>query len=222
MLRRAVHGAVLIGWLAAGCASVLEPSAPPVDVLDFLLGDAALWPRFGDQHQHQLIEPGRVCWTKYTLGWSYECWRWDDKWIYHDVDHAIDGTRWVHYSFSDARWLPRWLTPGEVWELDVVANSIRWVDADCNPQPERPFPYRVRAWIEPRFDAGGDLGTRDVVILEYQPDPLFASPDTAERFHLARGAGWFLWTRGPGIRISFNKLGGVARARTPLCARDFM
>jgi hypothetical protein len=208
--------------LIAGCALPAAPSRPSVDVLDFLVGDVALWPRHGNQHQHQVLEPERVCWTKYTLGWSFECWRWDQNWVYHEVDHAIDGNRrWEHYTFSDGRWLPRYLTPGEVWELDIVENRIRWVDAACEPQPERSFPYRVRAWMEPSFDAGEDLGVRDVVVLEYQPDPLNAGPGTSERFYLARGAGWFLWTRSDGVRIAFNRLGGVARPRTPWCLRDF-
>jgi hypothetical protein len=215
-------GALLVASWTAACASHLAPTRASVDVLDFLVGDFALWPRYGDQHQHQIREMDRVCWTKYTLGWSFECWRWDDEWIYHEVDHAIDGNRrWEHYTFSDGRWLPRWLAPGEVWELDVAENRIRWVDAACEPQPERAFPYRVRAWMQPAFDAGGDLGTRDVVILEYQPDPAHAAAGTMERFYLARGAGWFLWTRADGVRIAFNRLGGVARPRTPWCARDF-
>lgn len=216
-------------WLMAGAllghGCVVSPAAPSgasVDVLEFLIGDPALWPRMGDQHQHQLVEPGQVCWTKYTLGWSFECWRWDDTWIYHEVDHAIDGNRrWEHYTFSDGRWLPRRLTLGTVWELDVPDNRIRWVDAACQPEPERAFPYRMRAWVEPGFDAGGDLGLRDVVVLEYQVDPARAAPGSAERFYLARGAGWFLWTRADGVRVAFNRLGGVARPRTPWCVRDF-
>jgi hypothetical protein len=212
---------LVVAAFAAGCGLQTAPSKASIDVLDFLVGDAALWPRYGNQHQHQIVETDRVCWTKYTLGWSFECWRWDRDWIYHEVDHAIDGNRrWEHYTFSDGRWLPRRLAPGEVWKLDVADNRIRWVDAACEPQPERTFPYRVRAWVEPVFDAGGDLGVREVVVLEYQPDPLNAADGTAERFYLARGAGWFLWTRGESVKIAFNRLGGVARARTPWCLRD--
>jgi hypothetical protein len=209
--------------VATSCAS--SPAAPSgsesIDVLDFVVGEPALWPRMGDQYQHQIVEPSRVCWTKYTLGWMYECWRWDGDWIYHDVDHAIDARRWEYYTFSDGRWLPRRLAVGTVWSLDLPANRIRWVDADCQPQPEQASPYRVRAWFEPSIDAGGDLGRRDAVVLEYQPDPEHAAPGTAERFYFARGAGWFLWTRGDGARVAFNRIGGIARLPTPLCARDF-
>lgn len=211
----------LLAALSASCQQ--NPAAPTpasIDVLDFLVGDPALWPRMGDQHQHQVAEQSRVCWTKYTLGWMFECWRWDDQWVYHQVDHAIDGRRWEHYSFTDGRWLPRRLVPGEVWGLVLLDNMLTWVDAQCDPQPPRPSPYRVRAWYERSFDAGGDLGTREVVVLEYQPDPENASPGTVEHFYFARGAGWFLWTRGA-VRIAFNRIGGPARLPTPLCERDF-
>src|SRR5215208_4888015 len=111
--------------LAASCGrSPIAPSRQSVDVLDFVIGDEALWPRMGDQHQHQIVKPGRVCWTKYTLRWMFECWRWDD------------------YTFSDGRWLPRRLEPGTAWSLDLPDNRITWVDAECVAQPERSAPYR--------------------------------------------------------------------------------
>jgi hypothetical protein len=50
---------VLAGALSAGCTAgsgtVPTPPAPvaTIDVLDFVVGDQALWPRRGDQSQHQ-------------------------------------------------------------------------------------------------------------------------------------------------------------------------
>ena len=213
---------VLVAVLTASC-SPTAPSPATIDVLDFVVGDAGLWPRMGTQYQHQVHEDSRVCWTKYTLPWSYECWRWDEAYVYHEVDHAIDGNRrWEHYMFSDGRWLPRRLARDAVWTLDVGDNRIRWVDAACEPQPDAAFPYQVRAWFESNVDAGGDLGVRDVLILEYRPDPTNAPPSTAERFWFARGAGWYRWTRADGVSVAFNRLGGIARRPTPLCARDFV
>jgi hypothetical protein len=207
--------------LVSSCVrSPNAPSEPSIDVLDFIIGDASLWPRMGDQHQHQIVEPQRVCWTKYTLPWMFECWTWDDEWVYHEVDHGIDAKRWEHYTFSDGRWLPRHLVPGTTWSLDLLDNRMTYVDAQCVPQPERPAPYRLRAWYERGFDAGGDLGVRDVVVLEYQPDPEHASAGTAERFYFGRSAGWFLWTRGQ-AHVAFNRIGGLARLPSPWCARDF-
>jgi hypothetical protein len=203
-------------WTA--CAQPLAPSPRTVDVLDFVVGDQALWPRHGSQNQHQVVDAAgrQVTWTKYTLGWSFETWRWDDAWVYHVVDHAIDGRRrWEHYTFSDGRWLPRYL-PVSGWSLDLPDNRIRWVDAACHPQPERPAPYRLRAWLEPNADAGGDLGVRDTLVLEY--DPTYgAAPSAVERFYFAKGAGWFRWTRADGAGVTFNELGGVPREPTTWC-----
>jgi hypothetical protein len=220
-------GLVLIAALCVGCASdsATAPSGPGttqmVDVLDFVIGAQNLWPRLGDQHQHQTVDGSHVCWTKYSLSWMFECWRWDEQWVYHEVDHGIDARRWEHYTLSDGRWLPRRLAPAAVWSLDVIDNRVRWVNADCEPQPERSMPYRMRAHFEPGFDAGGDLGRRDTLVLEYQPDPEHAASGTLESFYFAKGAGWFLWTRSDGVRVAFNRLGGLARQPTPWCARDF-
>jgi hypothetical protein len=103
---------------------------------------------------------------------------------------------------------------------DQHQHQIAYVDAQCVPQPERPAPYRVRASYERGFDAGGDLGVRDVMVLEYQSDPEHASAGTAERFYFGRSVGWFLWTRGQ-AHVAFNRIGGVARLPSPWCARDF-
>jgi len=112
-----------------GCASTAPttPSAPPaaaaIDVLDFVVGDQALWPRIGDQYQHQTVAGSHVCWTKYTLPWMYECWRWDEAWVYHEVDHGIDARRWEYYTLSDGRWLPRRLPVDSEDEFGVLARG---------------------------------------------------------------------------------------------------
>src|SRR5205823_1063049 len=111
----------------AGTTPSTSPPTATIDVLDFIVGDQSLWPRLGDQYQHQTVEGSHVCWNKYTLPWMYECWRWDENWVYHEVDHGIDAERWVYYTLSDGRWMPRHLTPGTVWSLDVADNSVRWV-----------------------------------------------------------------------------------------------
>ena len=206
----------------AACSQTVAPSPAPasattVDVLDFIVGDQALWPRHGNQNQNQVVDAAnrQITWTKYTLGWSFETWRWDNDWVYHLVDHAIDGKRWWHYTFLDGRWLPRYL-PVAGWSLDLPENRVRWVDAACHPLPEQPAPYRLRAWLESKMDTGGDLGVRDTLVLEY--DPSFGtSPSAAERFYFARGAGWFRWTRADGALVMFNQVGGVARQPTTWC-----
>jgi hypothetical protein len=79
----------------AGCTRPLSPSPAPatIDVLTYLLGDAALWPRVGNHGQNQIMDLARreVCWVKYANPRRFECWRWDDQFVYHEVDHALDG-----------------------------------------------------------------------------------------------------------------------------------
>ena len=213
---------LLLAVLTVAC--VTAPSDDSIDVLDYLIGAPATWPRHGlpNHYQHQVLEGDRVCWTKYTLPWSYECWNWDANYVYHQVDHAIDGARrWEYYTFSDGRWLPRRLPKGGVvWSLDLSDNMMTWVDASCQPRAPEPAPYRVRAWHFGPMDAGGDLGVRDVIVLSYQPNPAHAEPGTEELFYFAQGAGWFKWQRGS-TGVTFNQLGGVERTPAPLCERDF-
>jgi hypothetical protein len=215
---------VAVAW-AASC--VKPPAAPSstlaaVDVLDYVIGAPDTWPRHGEpnHHQDQTVESNRVCWNKYTLPWSYECWRWDGSAIYHDVDHAIDGARrWEFYRFDDGHWLPRRIRPGDVWSMDVHT-TLHWFNASCEPLEPRRVTYRVRAWLDGPKDAGGDLGVRDTLVLEYTPS--LDQPMAPERFYFAKGAGWYAWKRGDGAGVTFNRFGGVSRQPSPLCERDFV
>lgn len=208
---------------AMGCQHA-PPAAPTptrtIDVLDYLIGDATLWPRVGNHSQNQFVDQTnqQVCWVKYGNARTFECWRWDAGFVYHAVDHAIDGNTGESYRFSDGRWMPRRFD-GD-WSLDVPNNTITWFDPGCAVETSRSgvFPYRMAAWIEPSRDAGPDLGVRDTLVLEYQPyDPLGRSGD-AEFFYFARGAGWYEWDRGT-ARDMFNRVGGPFRtpARDILC-----
>lgn len=202
-----------------GPTSAESPAARRLDVLDFVVGNADSWPRRGDQGQHQVVDPSKreVCWVKYGNPRTFECWRWDDQWVYHRVDHGLDGRSEESYEFTDGRWLPRWLDEDGVWSLDVKTNRVRWFEADCriSETKSREQPYRLRAWFDGVRDAGPDLGVRDVLVLEYVPDPDSPTART-ERFHFARGAGWFSWEI-PQKVVRFDRFGGPARARGPAC-----
>lgn len=146
----------------------------------------------GTQLQAQIVDVSThsVWWVKYGRPDMFECWRWDDQWLYHTIDHAIDGAIGESYTFSDGRWLPR--TFGGEWSLDVSDNHIRWFDRACvaTAHGERAgmpvtglFPYRLRAWIEPARDAGA-LGVRDVLVLE--PSSGTANQHEGFRIRVAR------------------------------------
>ncbi len=220
----------LVTFLAAGaCASPQAPSstADSVDVLAYLLGDASLWPRVGSHSQNQIVDVARreVCWVKYANARRFECWRWDDAFIYHETDHALDGNSDESYRFTDGRWLPRRLSPTATaaapWTLDVAQNDLVWYDASCRVDTarSRPFPYRMRAWLEPRVDGGGDVGVRAALVFEYEPyDPAAPSPGATERYTTGFRAGWFRWERSGFVDL-FNRVGGpsVQMNRSVMC-----
>jgi hypothetical protein len=216
MMRRGFLSVIALGTLAlagtSGCTGVAAPTAAEttIDVLDFIVGDGMLWPRIGNHYSNQVVDLARreVCWVKYANPQRFECWRWDDAFVYHAVDHAIDGDTGESYSFSDGRWLPRRL-PVSGWSLDLGANRITWFDPPCVASATKSggFPYRQRAWLEPGVDTGGDLGTRDTIVLEYSPYDPASGRSSTEQFRFARGAGWYRWRR-DGIDLQFNRRGG--------------
>jgi hypothetical protein len=189
-----------------------------VDTLTFVLGDPSLWPRHGTQFQDQIVDRVRreVCWVKYRDARAFECWRWDDRWIYHEVDHALDGdSTGRSYRFSDGRWLPRRLSG--VWTLDLPRNRAIDLSPDCREQ-SRPFPYRMRAHVDSASDLGASIGIRSTLVLEYQPYALGQPPppETVERFSFAEGAGWYAWESARGS-ARFDVLGGPAMTRGRWC-----
>jgi hypothetical protein len=163
--------------------------------------------------------------VKYGNPRRFECWRWDDQFVYHAVDHGLDGDSNESYMFTNGQWLARFIPAGatasQPWTLDVPQNNIVWFDATCHVVPalSNPFPYRQRAWLEPRRDTGSStLGVRDTLVLEYQPyDPLGAA-GAAEHYYFAAGAGWYEWERSGFIDL-FNRVGGfnVAMDRSVWC-----
>ena len=204
----------------SGCGRQQVQTVPSAatDTLTFIIGDQSLWPRRGTQFQDQIVDRARreVCWVKYRDARKFECWRWDDQWIYHEVDHALDGdSTGRSYRFSDGRWLPRRLSG--VWTLDLPRNRAIDLAPDCRER-SRPFPYRMRAHIDPARELGGSIGTRATLLLEYQPyapgQP--AAPDTVERFSFAEGAGWYAWESARGS-ARFDVLGGPVMTRGRWC-----
>ncbi len=202
-----------VASLAILCAACTNPAGPAattirLDVLQFLVGDAQLWPRHGDMSQSQVVDFGRreICWPKHTNPRFFECWRWDDSFVYHEVDHAVDGNTGVSYRFDDGRWMPRFFEG--TWRLDV-ATQIVWFDPACQVDRARsgPFRYHQRLWLEPARVGGGDIGTRDTLVLEYAPEDPAGGPTVPEYFYFGRGAGWYEWTRGS-VQIAFNRVGG--------------
>jgi hypothetical protein len=203
--------------VSAACAQSTAPSplSPTVDVLTYLVGDATTWPRGGSHAQNQIVDLSRreVCWVKYGNPRRFECWRWDDQYVYHEVDHALDGDSDESYMFTDGRWIARFIpvdaTPALPWSLDVPGNMMVWFDAACRVDPSKShaFPYRQRAWLEKQRDAGGTLGLRDTLVFEYQPYDPAGGPGAAEHYYFGLAVGWYEWERS-GFQDFFNRTPG--------------
>ncbi len=219
-VRRLLRKCGIPGVLILASASCTSPSAPTgsatrVDVLSYLIGATSTWPRSGSHGQNQIVDLARreVCWIKYGNPRRFECWRWDDEYIYHAVDHGLDGDSNESYMFTNGRWMARFLpadaTESTPWSMDVPQNDLVWFDAACHRDPARShaFPYRQRAWFERRRDAGPDLGLRDTLVLEYQPYDPQGAAGAAEHYYLALGAGWYEWER-LGFLDVFNRVRG--------------
>src|SRR3954471_6820209 len=217
---------VLLAVFSCSHPATPTPMPATADVLPYLLGDAPTWPRLGSHAQNQIVDFTRreVCWVKYGNSRRFECWRWDDQFIYHAVDHGLDGDSNESYMFSNGRWLARYLPAGATasspWTMDVTQNALVWFDAACSVDPARShaFPYRQRAWFEPRRDAGVALGARDTLVLEYQPYDPQGAAGAAEHYYLGLGAGWYEWERS-GFLDVFNRLQGfnVSMDRSVWC-----
>jgi hypothetical protein len=103
------------------------------------------------------------------------------------------------------------------WTLDLRNNRAIDLTPTCG-EHARPFPYRLRAHVEPPQEVGGDLGRRSTLVLEYQPyDPdAPPRPETVERFLFGEGVGWYAWTSARGV-ARFDRIGGPGMSRVRWC-----
>jgi hypothetical protein len=225
---------VAVALAASACthsvaAPTPRPDANAADVLAYIVGQPDQWPRVGDQAQHQVVDwlARQVCWVKYANPNRFECWGWDDEWVYHLVDHALDGNSGESYRFTDGRWVPRFISHTEPWALEFPGNRIRWFTNSCTevrgPQGIRVddgpnlYPMSQQAWFE-TLDAGRELGVRDVLVLSTASYVPGKPPGPPEKFYFARGAGWYKWESVRGTRL-FDRKGGPAVPIATGCGR---
>lgn len=190
----------------------------PLDLLPFLVGDNARWPRHGSHDMDQRWD-GRDLWLiKFGHPDHWEHWILDGDSFYLQEDRSQSGAG--DYSFHPGRWFPRTMSLGQ--SIDAPDNVIQEYDPQtCAIKPAtRTFPYRLRflqAWT--RISLGGDIGTLDghgaavAVLLEYNPG---GDRDTRETGLYALGWGIVRWqdiSEATGEVLNettFNVLGGVA------------
>ena len=143
--------------------------------------------------------------TAYYVKWhpnAYEHYSWDDDFIYLREDRSwtdtADGNRLKPNAFDPGKWMKRRMRVGE--EIDMGANHMQLVyRGDCRPGRRSPLGYKavLEARI-PRFDAGGDLGEQDVIVLRYDYSLRTGIPERQrvnayEKFYYSREWGWIQW-----------------------------
>lgn len=167
----------------------------PIDLLPFILGDDANWPRHGSHEMDRRWDGRNLWWIKFGHADHWEHWVLDDDAFYLREDRSQSGAG--DYSFHPGRWFPRQMTLGET--IDEPDNMIQeYEPRTCALKSSpRAFPYRLRllqAWT--RLSLGGDIGTLDghgapiVILLEYDPG---GDRDTRETGLFALGWGIVRW-----------------------------
>jgi Ig-like domain from next to BRCA1 gene len=141
----------------------------------------------------------------YYVKWhpnAYEHYSWDDDAIYLREDRSwtdtADESRQKPQAFSPGLWMKRRMRVGE--EIDMGHNQVHLVyRRDCRPGRLTRLGYKtvLEARI-PRFDAGGDLGLQDVIVLRYDYSLRTGIPDrqhvnSYEKFYYSREWGWIQW-----------------------------
>jgi hypothetical protein len=188
------------------------PQGEVIDTLSYFLSDHPETALVGDTYEPGNPNPGAHPLSQtvegnasYYVKWhpnAYEYYSWDDDYIYLREDRswtdAADGNRPKPHAFDPGLWMKRRMRVGE--EIDMGANQKQLIyRGDCRPGRKTRLGYKmVLEERIPRFDAGGELGLQDVIVLRYDyslrtgiPDRL--SVNCYEKFYYSREWGWIQW-----------------------------
>ncbi len=133
--------------------------------------------------------------TAYYVKWasdSYEIYTYDNNYIYLSEDHSgspVPGS----YTFSNGKWLKISMKVGE--QINAQDNMIQNYivnSASCVPSTKASFPYTTTLLEHiPKYDAGGQLGIQDVIVVLY--DYRTSGVSDYEKSYYAKGLGWIKW-----------------------------
>ncbi len=211
-------GAEWFGEATPNLAVRVQPSGGEAEVIDTLDYFVSKEPSRALQGPHALSHTlsGQ---DYYTVKWSsesFELHSWDDEYIYLREDHS--GSPVDFYSFTSGLWMKRRMRVGET--LVSSANRIQWYDRSCRPVRSTRYSFQTTLEAHRRdFEAGGDLGRQDAIVLRY------ADPGGAgyEKFYYSRQWGWIVWEQygGDGTRereARFNRRGPAPVAPGRACS----
>ena len=211
-LRRTVLSALLSLFAGQALACRRTPPGESIDTLSYFLSHHPETALVGDTEEPGHPNPGTHPLSltvegnaAYYVKWhpnAYEHYAWDDDAIYLREDRSwtdtADENRQKPQAFSPGLWMKRRMRVGE--EIDMGQNQVHLVyRRDCRPGRLTRLGYRtvLEARI-PRFDAGGDLGVQDVIVLRYDYSLRTGIPDrqrvnSYEKFYYSREWGWIQW-----------------------------
>ncbi len=131
----------------------------------------------------QVVSGQTAYYVKFSLPTNYEKYSWDSNYIYLKEDRS--GAPNAYYTFSPGMWMKRSMKVGE---KIVVANNAIVNYSNCSRTTSSTFPYTMTLEQHiPNYNAGGDLGTQDVIVLKYDYYGDF------ERFYYSNKWGWIKW-----------------------------
>jgi Ig-like domain from next to BRCA1 gene len=210
--RRVAAPALLLVLAGQALSCGRPPQGEVIDTLSYFLSHHPETALVGDtyeagnpnapSHPLSLTVDGSAA---YYVKWhpnAYEYYSWDDDSIFLREDRswtdAADENRPKPQSFSPGLWMKRRMRVGE--EIDMGQNVVHLVyRRDCRPGRTTRLGYKtvLEARI-PRFDAGGDLGLQDVIVLRYDYSLRTGIPDrqrvnSYEKFYYSREWGWIQW-----------------------------
>jgi hypothetical protein len=207
-----LHLLLLVGGLAAGLVlsqQVQKPQKKAAEIIDtldyFVRNNPNQNLKSGTGENLSEVVYGNGSFYVKSYSGSYEYHTWDNDYIYLKQDSPS-------YFFSPGKWMKRHMKIGE--SIDMTTNIItRYQAGTCTRNTPTTFSYvnTLEKHIS-NYNAGGDLGIQDVIVLRYDYG------NESERFYYSKNWGWIRWELWDDVRNvmigggdNFNKKQGTVR-----------
>jgi hypothetical protein len=172
-------------------AATATPRPGDIDTLSYFINThhKAL---AGTHSYSQTVKGNKI----YNVKWdsdAYEMYTYDSKYIYLKEDHSGGTAANGSYTFSDGRWMKRYMAVGDsirlarnMWtEFNVGTSSCSFSGGGYMPYENTLIAHY------PHYGLGGNLGHQDVIVLQY--DYRWGLGVDYERDYYAKGYGLVKW-----------------------------
>lgn len=202
-----------IGGVAGVAEGQQSAVAGPVDTLSYFVNRTGH--TLTGTHAISTWEQGNnVYYVKWDVD-NFEQYTYDHQYIYLREDHSAPASP---YTFSAGLWMKRSMSVGE--SVSASRNRIQRFGTGCTPAEQGIFPYTNTLLAhEPRFDVGGGIGVRDVIIMRY--DYRYTDDGRHEKMYYAKDLGLVKWEEYIGDKLlHVSTFTDLAAAETRVPARD--